>query len=240
MNLERYYTVVLRNLFTTRQAMLVVAAIWGFTWICVSLVPLYTLTYPIVIALQPCRGYCLLAWHTVSPIMIFLNSVFVLMVTGVLISIAFVHYKLISMLHKSAHGIHEPNGIQTHKTTTQSSISQETSNAISKIMGQGTHVGSTFGTDHFEVQIANILHQQEKVINHQAKVMSLSFSICWGSYFLMVLFVIVTQTPVNRAVDAFFSLGPILNSTLNPILLYLLDNRVRSHVQQISETFPIR
>jgi hypothetical protein len=168
-----------------------------------------------------------------TPIMVFLNFVFVLMITGVLMSIGFVHYKLIGMLHKNAHIVVEPKSPNTQNSFMQSSISQDASYAISQIKSQATITGNKVMNSNFEVQIANILHQQEKVINHQARIMSLTFSLCWGSYFMMVLITIITQTPADRRVDAFLSLGPILNSTLNPVLLYLLDNRVKSSVKQI-------
>jgi hypothetical protein len=122
------------------------------------------------------------------------------------------------------------------KATFNSQTESSTPSQLASRDFANTQTQSQFKAESFTEQMQNVIKKQERVLSRQAMVMSLSFFVCWGTYFSMVLVIIVSQKPMIRSIDAAISMGPIMNSALNPILLYLFDTRVRAGVKSLSSS----
>ncbi|KAJ3304587.1 Substance-K receptor [Kappamyces sp. JEL0829] len=75
---------------------------------------------------------------------------------------------------------------------------------------------------------------KERTLIAKSIALTVTFTICWGPYFCMCLYEIVSGKPVSSVIDTICSVLAVFNSTANPILLYQFDARVKNDVQQFS------
>jgi hypothetical protein len=74
-----------------------------------------------------------------------------------------------------------------------------------------------------------VFSRNERKLLIKAAFLTISYFICWAPYAAQIFIALISGEPVSRLFDAIGCLGCLLNSCMNPVLLYIYDHRIKKN-----------
>jgi hypothetical protein len=207
-SIERYRAGILGKPFRNAEILVVIVSIWLLSWVVMGTIAIYTGAYPKMIGLHPSKFYCSIMWHYDDPLTktVFLISLSILALTLLFIVYTYVHLiKLFSKVTRAAEDSFNASAILDSKDL------------------QGEKVRSI-------TSLKKDIRERELIM--KAIVMAGSFFMLWFAFFLKILVEFINKSEVNSTWDTIAAAGLLVHSALSPIIVYVMDHRIRYQVNE--------
>ncbi|KAI8910472.1 hypothetical protein EDD86DRAFT_246832 [Gorgonomyces haynaldii] len=200
-SVERYMAVVAERPISKKMAWWMIGSNLCFSSV-VTFVPAAIPQRYYLFALQTSKEACAMAWWVRDPLHIWVNLSAVLTIS-VATSAVTVAYYCVIVKYLSLKSLTQPK------------------RRMSIIQTVRKHSA--------EIQDVS-LYKKERRLLIKCIAITLTFIIAWTGYFTKVLYEMIMQRPVDEDWDSIATTAVAFNALLNPILLYSLDNQIKSHV----------
>ncbi|KAJ3346174.1 hypothetical protein HDU91_007123 [Kappamyces sp. JEL0680] len=213
--LERYLSVIRQTILSRRTAIIWIASLWIVSTI-IAFLPFMTGNLSDGIALQSAMLICATTWSSRSGPVVFEILLAIVVLLSCVLFMTFAYYCIVAQYIKTVRKLDKQSNSDIFNPSLSSSVFSTKSGGLS---------GS--------IQ----LRADEKKLMIKAIVISGSFTIMWTPYMLLIFYCLISGKDVSPLVDSICNCLGLLNSATNPILLFLLDSRIKRNVHSFFGDF---
>ncbi|KAJ3270748.1 hypothetical protein HDV01_007440 [Terramyces sp. JEL0728] len=227
--LERYLAVMYGKILKFSEIWIMIGLIWVLSFL-IATFPWYTGTYGYVLALQPGRQICTVAWWDRHPMNILMLTLCLLTLAA---SVSFIFFAYFLKYFQTQAAVKVSGGKPSLQSSTTDPVPEK--KAIKSSAKASAQSSSSQAT---KSELISAPKDKEMMLLIKAIIISGTFIFCWTPYLLMIIYSLITALPAPPFWDSLISIAALLNSAVNPILLITLDSRIRSYVVELLHLKP--
>jgi hypothetical protein len=209
-SIERYRAGILGKPFQNWEVQVVIVSIWLVSWVVMGTIAIYTRNYPRMIGLHPSKFYCSIMWHYDDALT---KTIFLVSAAILALTLLFIIYTYVNLF----------NAFSRVNRAMEDSFNRS-------VMFESDILGAHERKVHSITSIKR--DERERELFMKAIVMAGSFFILWFAFFLKILVEFINKSEVNSTWDTIAAAGLLFHSALSPIIVYVMDHRIRNQVKE--------